>query len=71
MASIAVSLSGGRRLTGSLPHTHAHASLRSSPSLVDMVKSKTSSTQRLPKQIRSEIELLRKIIHDKDVIIER
>jgi len=70
MASIAVSLSGGRRLAGSLPHTQAHASLRSSPSLVDMVKSKTSSAQRLPKQIRSENELLRKIIHDKDAIIQ-
>jgi len=71
MASIAVSLSGGRRLAGSLPHSgHTNASLRSSPSLVDMVKSKTSSTQRLSKQIRSEIELLRKIIHDKDIVIQ-
>ena len=69
MASIAVSLSGGRRLAGSLPH--AHAGPRTSPSVVDMVKTKTSSAHRLPKHIRSEIELLRKVIHDKELVIQK
>lgn len=80
MASIAVSLSGGaRRSAGTLPH---QAALRSSPS-VDTVRSvgkaSTSSvnhhhpqrTSVSSKQIRNEIELLRKIIQDKDALIQR
>ena len=47
------------------------ASQRSHSTTLELFKSKTSSGQRVPKQIRSEIELLRKIIVDKDAVIHR
>lgn len=77
MASIAVSLSGGgRRSAGTLPHHNSL--LRTSPS-IDTVRSvskasSSTSSQRTGvsgKQIRNEIELLRKIIQDKDTLIQR
>ena len=79
MASIAVSLSGGgRRSAGTLPH---QPSLRSSPS-VETVRSvgkaasstghpQRTSTASSSKQMRNEIELLRKLIQDKDNLIQR
>lgn len=73
MASIAVSLSGGRRTSGSLPH---HASLRTCAS-TDAIKtakgSNTTDSQRrsASKQLRNELELLRKMIQEKDVLIQR
>jgi hypothetical protein len=81
MASIAVSLSGGgRRSAAPTPLANGSqqqqpappsAGPRSHSTTLDMFKSKTSSGQRVPKQIRSEIELLRKIILDKDTLIHK
>ena len=79
MASIASSLSGGgRRSAGNtLPHNQPATTLRSSPS-IDTIRSvgKASSTSQhrtssSSKQIRNEIELLRKIVQEKDALIQR
>ncbi|XP_059353420.1 uncharacterized protein LOC130685912 [Daphnia carinata] len=94
MASIAVSLSGGGRRSGTGTLPHHQPSLRSSPS-IDTVRSvgkassssgghplgvhhhqqqqqqqQQRSTSGSSKQIRNEIELLRKIIQDKDTLIQ-
>ena len=80
MASIASSLSGGgRRSAGTLPHNQPAATLLKSSPSIDTIRSAgkaSSSASHQPrtsssKQIRNEIELLRKILQDKDALIQR
>lgn len=75
MASIAVSLSGGRRAAGSLPHP---ANLRTcasteaiKPNPAKGLNDTHRSSRMASKQLRNELELMRKIIQEKDALIQR